>query len=99
MRYLNVIHSTNEVVEKNLYNIHISEGMDGCIYCGIMIVSNLCQGNAAFTFTNSYMTSLAVSDTAHTKGGNSHHHICNIIGTTSSASSSDTGQPSAAERA
>ena len=51
------------------------EGMDGCRDCGIMIVSNLCQGSAFLPFNKSDMTSLAVSDTAQNKGGNSHHHI------------------------
>ena len=51
-----------------------------------------------FTFTNSDMTSLAVSDTAQKKGGDSHHTICNAVGTTSYASSSDTGRISDAGR-
>ena len=76
----------------------VFEGIEGCRDCEIMIVSNLCQGSAAFTFTKSYMTSLAVSDPSQDKGGNSYHHICNIIGTTSSASSSDIGQTLAAGR-
>ena len=72
----------------------VFEGMDGFRDCGIMIVSNLCQGSAVLPLTNSDMTSLAVSDT----GGNSHHHILNSIGTMSSVLSSNTGQTSAAGR-
>ena len=75
------------------------EGMDGCRDCGIMIVSNSCQGSDFFPFTNSDMMPLAVSDPAQKKGGYLHHPICSSVGTTSSASSSDTGQPSATERA
>ena len=53
----------------------VFEGMDGCRDCGIMIVSNLCQGSAVLPFNKSDLTSLTVSDTAQNKGGNSHHHI------------------------
>ena len=76
----------------------VFEGMDGCRYCGIMMLSNLCQGSAVLPFTNSDMTSLEVSDLTQNKGGNSHHQICNVIVTTSHASSSDTGQILAAGR-
>ena len=76
----------------------VFEGMDGCRYCGIMMLSNLCQGSAVLPFTNSDMTSLEVSDLTQNKGGNSHHQICNVIVTTSHASSSDTGQTLAAGR-
>ena len=68
----------------------VFEGIDGCRDCGIMIVSNVCQWSAVFTFTNSDMTSLAVYYPAQKKGGDSYHPICNAIGNTSYASSSDT---------
>ena len=74
------------------------QGIDGCRDCGIMIVPILCQGSAVFHFTNSDMTSIAVSDTTQKKGGDSHHTICNAVGTTSYASSSDTGRISDAGR-
>ena len=69
------------------------EGIYGCRYCGITIVSNLCQGIVVFTFTNLDMKPLTFYDPTQKKGGYSQHPIFNAIGTTSSASSSDTGQP------
>ena len=52
----------------------------------------------SFSFTRSDMMSRAVSDPTQKNGGDSHHPICNAVGTTRSASPSDTGLMSAAGR-
>ena len=65
-------------------------GMVECREFGIIIFSNLCQGSVVFPFTKLEMMSLEVYYPAQKNGGDLHHPICNVVGTTSYVSPMDT---------
>ena len=63
----------------------VSTGFSSMVECrefGIITFLNLCQGCVVFHFNKSGMMYLAVYDPTQKNGGDSHHPICNAVGTT-----------------